>query len=185
MSASQDNADAHRPARVGGEVRSRRGPRVVGAGLVVMMMPILPYAMSFAAGAMIWTGVNLYQAMMVRGETEDAARQTATLALSLGMLVVSWSGVAMAFGAWVWFERGADLGLKYYTGFFIEKALSPVYPSSIEREGTRFRVTGAAAIKVVREEKNPDIQATALRSLTVVTSGLPGLFSTKSFAPSN
>ena len=32
--------------------------------------------------------------------------------------------VAMAFGAWIWIERGADLGLKYYTGFFIEKALS-------------------------------------------------------------
>jgi tellurite resistance protein TerC len=32
--------------------------------------------------------------------------------------------VAMAFGAWIWAERGADLGMKYYTGFFIEKALS-------------------------------------------------------------
>ncbi len=33
-------------------------------------------------------------------------------------------GIAMLFGVWVWIERGADLGLKYYTGFFIEKALS-------------------------------------------------------------
>jgi tellurite resistance protein TerC len=33
-------------------------------------------------------------------------------------------GVALLFGAWVWAERGADLGMKYYTGFFIEKALS-------------------------------------------------------------
>jgi tellurite resistance protein TerC len=33
-------------------------------------------------------------------------------------------GVALLFGAWVWIERGADLGMKYYTGFFIEKALS-------------------------------------------------------------
>ncbi len=32
--------------------------------------------------------------------------------------------VALAFGAWIWIERGADLGLKYFTGFFIEKALS-------------------------------------------------------------
>lgn len=32
--------------------------------------------------------------------------------------------VALAFGLWVWAEKGADLGLKYYTGFFIEKALS-------------------------------------------------------------
>ncbi|MCW3798018.1 TerC family protein [Sphingomonas sp. BN140010] len=33
-------------------------------------------------------------------------------------------GIALAFGAWVWAARGADLGIKYYTGFFIEKALS-------------------------------------------------------------
>ena len=32
--------------------------------------------------------------------------------------------VALLFGFWVWIERGADLGMKYYTGFFIEKALS-------------------------------------------------------------
>ncbi len=32
--------------------------------------------------------------------------------------------IAMAFGAWVWAEKGADLGMKYYTGYFIEKALS-------------------------------------------------------------
>ena len=33
-----------------------------------------------AVGAVIWTGVNLFQAMTLRGETEDAARQTAALA---------------------------------------------------------------------------------------------------------
>jgi tellurite resistance protein TerC len=32
--------------------------------------------------------------------------------------------VSVAFGAWVWATKGADLGVKYYTGFFIEKALS-------------------------------------------------------------
>jgi tellurite resistance protein TerC len=33
-------------------------------------------------------------------------------------------GIALLFGGWIWMEKGADLGLKYYTGFFIEKALS-------------------------------------------------------------
>ena len=33
-------------------------------------------------------------------------------------------GIALAFGAVVWVTKGADFGLKYYTGFFIEKALS-------------------------------------------------------------
>lgn len=33
-------------------------------------------------------------------------------------------GVALAFGAWIWAERGPEPGMQYYTGFFIEKALS-------------------------------------------------------------
>jgi tellurite resistance protein TerC len=32
--------------------------------------------------------------------------------------------IALLFGIWVWMQKGADLGMKYYTGFFIEKALS-------------------------------------------------------------
>ncbi|MBO6525473.1 TerC family protein [Erythrobacter sp.] len=33
-------------------------------------------------------------------------------------------GVALLFGAWVWFQRGETAGIEYFTGFFIEKALS-------------------------------------------------------------
>ncbi len=32
--------------------------------------------------------------------------------------------IALLFGVWVWFEKGAESGVLYYTGFFIEKALS-------------------------------------------------------------
>jgi tellurite resistance protein TerC len=39
-------------------------------------------------------------------------------------LTAFYIAVAIAFGAWVWAERGADMGMKYFTGFFIEKALS-------------------------------------------------------------
>ncbi len=39
-------------------------------------------------------------------------------------LSVFYISIAMLFGIWVWIEKGADLGMKYYTGFFIEKALS-------------------------------------------------------------
>jgi tellurite resistance protein TerC len=39
-------------------------------------------------------------------------------------LSVFYIALALAFGGWVWAQKGADLGLKYYTGFFIEKALS-------------------------------------------------------------
>jgi tellurite resistance protein TerC len=33
-------------------------------------------------------------------------------------------GIAMLFGGWVWAAKGAEPGLQYFTGFFIEKALS-------------------------------------------------------------
>jgi tellurite resistance protein TerC len=39
-------------------------------------------------------------------------------------LSVFYISIAMLFGIWVWIAKGADLGMKYYTGFFIEKALS-------------------------------------------------------------
>ena len=32
--------------------------------------------------------------------------------------------MAMAFGVWVWIAKGGEAGMQYYTGFFIEKALS-------------------------------------------------------------
>ncbi|MET0360652.1 MAG: TerC family protein [Sphingobium sp.] len=40
------------------------------------------------------------------------------------LLSLFYISIALLFGAWVWAEKGADLGLKYYTGFVIEKALS-------------------------------------------------------------
>lgn len=33
-------------------------------------------------------------------------------------------GVALLFGGWIWFARGPEPGMQYFTGFFIEKALS-------------------------------------------------------------
>ncbi len=47
-------------------------------------------------------------------------------------LSVFYIGLALLFGIWVWYQKsadygalaGADLAMKYYTGFFIEKALS-------------------------------------------------------------
>lgn len=39
-------------------------------------------------------------------------------------LTAFYIAVALAFGAWIWFARGSDSGMKYFTGFAIEKALS-------------------------------------------------------------
>lgn len=32
--------------------------------------------------------------------------------------------IALAFGAWVWFQRGAQAGLEFYTGYLIEQSLA-------------------------------------------------------------
>jgi len=39
-------------------------------------------------------------------------------------LSVFYIAVAAAFGGWVWYAKGATAGVEYYTGYFIEKALS-------------------------------------------------------------
>ncbi len=39
-------------------------------------------------------------------------------------LSVFYIGIAMAFGAWIWVQKGSQAGVEYYTGYFIEKALS-------------------------------------------------------------
>lgn len=40
------------------------------------------------------------------------------------LLSAGYIGVALAFGAWVWWYLGAQSGMDYYTGFMIEKSLS-------------------------------------------------------------
>jgi tellurite resistance protein TerC len=32
--------------------------------------------------------------------------------------------IALAFGGWIWLQKGGQAGIEYYTGYFIEKALS-------------------------------------------------------------
>jgi tellurite resistance protein TerC len=39
-------------------------------------------------------------------------------------LTAFYISIALAFGAWIWAEKGAVMGMQFYTGFFIEKALS-------------------------------------------------------------
>lgn len=52
-----------------------------------------------------------------RDQHEIGVRES--LLLSSGYI-----GVALAFGAWVWWYLGAQSGMDYYTGFMIEKSLS-------------------------------------------------------------
>lgn len=52
-----------------------------------------------------------------RGDHEIGVRES--LLLSAGYI-----GIALLFGAWVWWYLGADRGTEYYTGFLIEKSLS-------------------------------------------------------------
>jgi tellurite resistance protein TerC len=55
--------------------------------------------------------------LLNRGEREMGVRRS----LSLSGLYIA---IALAFGLWVWQQKGADPALDYYTGFFVEKSLS-------------------------------------------------------------
>ncbi len=64
---------------------------VLGAGLVMLMMPILPYALSFAAGAMIFVVVEeLIPESQINGNTDIA-----TLGLMLGFVIMMVMDVAL------------------------------------------------------------------------------------------
>ncbi|WP_165210510.1 ZIP family metal transporter [Streptococcus tangpeifui] len=64
---------------------------VLGAGLVMLMMPILPYALSFAAGAMIFVVVEeLIPESQTNGNTDIA-----TLGLMLGFVIMMVMDVAL------------------------------------------------------------------------------------------
>jgi tellurite resistance protein TerC len=40
------------------------------------------------------------------------------------ILYAGYVGIALAFGAWVWWSRGAQSGLEFYTGYVIEQSLA-------------------------------------------------------------
>ena len=64
---------------------------VIGAGLVLAMMPILPYALSFAAGAMIFVVVEeLIPESQTNGNTDSA-----TLGLMMGFVIMMVMDVAL------------------------------------------------------------------------------------------
>lgn len=52
-----------------------------------------------------------------RDEHEIGAKESLTL-------YAFYVAIAMAFGAWVWWQRGAQAGLEFYTGYLIEQSLA-------------------------------------------------------------
>ena len=63
----------------------------MGAALVLLMLPVLPYALSFAAGAMIFVVVEeLIPESQTNGNTD-----VATLGLMLGFVIMMVMDVAL------------------------------------------------------------------------------------------
>jgi tellurite resistance protein TerC len=71
--------------------------------------------LAFAAVVLLLTVFDL--GVLHREDREMGVRES----LKLSAFYIA---VALGFGAWIWAEKGADSGIEYYTGFFIEKALS-------------------------------------------------------------
>ena len=80
---------------------------------------------SWATPAWVWlTFIGIVIALLAfdlgvlhKDDHEIGVRES--LLLSAGYI-----GVALVFGAWVWWYMGAQSGMDYYTGFMIEKSLS-------------------------------------------------------------
>ncbi|GET71099.1 hypothetical protein KNZ04_13600 [Streptococcus dysgalactiae subsp. equisimilis] len=67
------------------------GCTILGAALVLLMLPVLPYALSFAAGAMIFVVVEeLIPESQTNGNTD-----VATLGLMLGFVIMMVMDVAL------------------------------------------------------------------------------------------
>ncbi|MCB2061497.1 MAG: TerC family protein [Novosphingobium sp.] len=71
--------------------------------------------LAFAAIVLLLTVFDL--GVLHREDREMGVRES----LKLSAFYIA---VALGFGAWVWVQKGANSGIEYYTGFFIEKALS-------------------------------------------------------------
>lgn len=66
---------------------------VIGAGVVLIVRPILPYALSFAAGAMIYV---VLQELVPHARSEAASRHQATLAAMFGFGLMMTLDVALS-----------------------------------------------------------------------------------------
>ena len=81
------------PARMWGQLSAIVEPifAVIGAALVILVWPILPYALSFAAGAMIFIVVEEVIPESQRGGNTDLA----TMGLIAGFIVMMSLDVAL------------------------------------------------------------------------------------------
>ena len=70
------------------------------------------------AFAAIVIGLTLFDLGFLHKEDREMG---VTESLKLSAFYIS---VALAFGVWVWMAKGSASGTEYFTGFFIEKALS-------------------------------------------------------------
>ncbi len=72
-----------------------------------------------------WAAFLVIVALLTAFDLGVLNREDKELGISESLkLSAFYIAVAMVFGAWVWIERGATAASEYYTGFFIEKALS-------------------------------------------------------------
>ncbi len=77
----------------------------------------LPGLMWLAFMAIVLTLLVLDLGVLHKDQREIEVRES--LVLSAGYI-----GLALAFGAWVWWYLGSQSGMEYLTGFAIEKALA-------------------------------------------------------------
>ena len=63
-------------------------------------------------------GVLLFDVVVIARDPHEPSIKECAIALSV------YVGAALAFGAWVWFLHGEEMGIEFYTGWLVEYSLS-------------------------------------------------------------
>jgi tellurite resistance protein TerC len=73
----------------------------------------------------LWIGFNLFVLGMLALDLGVFHRKNHVVSIRESLLwTVVWIALALGFGSWIWHTRGAEAGLKFLTGYVIEKSLS-------------------------------------------------------------
>ena len=89
------------------------------------MMPDLLSADLFGTSLWLWLAFATIVVALLAFDLGVLRRDDRVIGVGESLLLTAgYVGVALAFGAWVWWVKGAGSGVEFLTGFLIEKALS-------------------------------------------------------------
>ena len=81
--------------------------------------------MAWMAGWTLWLAFNLGVVVLLALDLGLVHRRPREVSLRQAAIEsTAWVALSLAFGAWIYFSHGRELGLEFFTGYLIEKSLS-------------------------------------------------------------